>query len=92
MTEERKHAILFAATILLARKLMPTLEKETSDGQIKHYQWRGINQASRILDKIDERWPGEEMAEVAEIIEEPKRWKCLNPNVVGRELLYARFN
>jgi hypothetical protein len=31
MTEERKHAILFAATILWARKLMPTLEVETPD-------------------------------------------------------------
>ncbi len=39
MTEERKHAILFAATILLARKLQPMLEVETSDGLIEHYQW-----------------------------------------------------
>jgi hypothetical protein len=61
MTEERKHAILFAATILLARKLMPTLEEETPDHlAIEHYQWRAIHQASRILEKIDERWPAEE--------------------------------
>jgi hypothetical protein len=29
MTEERKYAILFAATLLAARKLMPVLEDET---------------------------------------------------------------
>lgn len=57
MKEERKHAILFAATVLLARKLMPTLENETPDLEIEHYQWRAIHQASRILDKIDARWP-----------------------------------
>jgi hypothetical protein len=60
MTEERKHAILLAATILLARKLMPMLEVETPDGLIEHYQWRAIHQASRLLEKIDERWPTEE--------------------------------
>jgi hypothetical protein len=60
MSEERKHAILFAATILLARKLQPMLEVETADGQIEHYQWRAIHQASRLLDKIDQRWPAKQ--------------------------------
>ena len=59
MSEERKHAILFAATILLARKMMPMLETETPDALIEHYQWRAIHQASRLLEKIDERWPAE---------------------------------
>jgi hypothetical protein len=57
MTEERKHAILLAATILLARRLQPMLEVDTENGQVEHYQWRAIHQASRILEKIDERWP-----------------------------------
>ena len=57
MTEERKHAILLAATILLARKLQTTLETEALDYQIEHYQWRAIHQASRLLDKMDQRWP-----------------------------------
>lgn len=56
MTEERKHAILFAATILLARKLQPMLEVDTENRVIEHYQWRAIHQASRILEKIDQRW------------------------------------
>ncbi len=59
MTEERKHAILLAATILLARKLQPTLETEAPDHLIEHYQWRAIHQASRILEKIDEKWPAD---------------------------------
>lgn len=61
MTEERKHAILFAATILAARKLMPVLEDETPnmgrDFWTKQYVNRAIEQAARILEKIDERWP-----------------------------------
>jgi hypothetical protein len=65
MTEERKHAILFAATILLARKLQPMLEVETADGVIEHYQWRTIHQVSRLLEKIDQRWPAEAKTEAA---------------------------
>ena len=57
MTEERKHAILTAATILLARKLQPMLETEIENPIIEHYQGRAIHQASRLLDKIDQRWP-----------------------------------
>jgi hypothetical protein len=43
MTEERKHAILLAATILLSRKLQPMIEVETADSVIEHYQWRAIH-------------------------------------------------
>lgn len=61
MTEERKHAILFAATLLSARKLMPMLEEETQNMAREfwttHYVSRAIEQAAKILEKIDERWP-----------------------------------
>lgn len=57
MTEERKHAILFAATLLCARKVQPYLEGEGANCLTEHYIWRAIEQASRIADKIDERWP-----------------------------------
>jgi hypothetical protein len=54
MTEERKHAILFAATILAARKL--------NDAEIKPWAREyaitdAIEKANRILEKIDEKWP-----------------------------------
>ena len=59
MTEERKHAILFAATLLCARKVQPYLEGEGANMLTEHCIWRAIEQASRIADKIDERWPAE---------------------------------
>ncbi|HKW35859.1 MAG TPA: hypothetical protein VJN92_22830 [Candidatus Acidoferrum sp.] len=60
MTEERKHAILFAATILAARKLneigtkpCPARECAISDA---------ISNAELMLKRIDERWQGEKKA------------------------------
>ena len=54
--DERKYAILFAATILAARKLYeigakpcPARECAIADA---------IENAKRILEKIDGRWPG----------------------------------
>ncbi len=60
MTEERKHAILFAATILAARKL--------NDSEIKPWAREyaitdAIEKASRILEKIDEKWPADAPAQ-----------------------------
>jgi hypothetical protein len=53
MDEQRKYAILFAATILAARKL--------NDPDIKPWGIEvaisdAIGKAQRILEKIDERW------------------------------------
>jgi len=57
MDEQRKYAILFAATILAARKLneigdrpCPARECAIADA---------IENAERILEKIDERWPSQ---------------------------------
>ena len=56
MTEERKLAILFAATILAARKLIdmdpnkPTMAKG-------FFVDRAIEDAAFILERIDARWP-----------------------------------
>jgi len=58
MTEERKHAILFAATLLSARKLIeldpdkPTMAKQ-------FFVDRAIEDAAFILERIDHRWPTE---------------------------------
>jgi len=54
MNEQRKFAILFAATILAARKL--------NDPDIKSWGIQvaitdAIGKAQSILEKIDERWP-----------------------------------
>jgi hypothetical protein len=61
MTEERKHAILFAATLLSARKLLPMMEEDRTSMAIDYftetYVKKAIEQAAYILEKIDERWP-----------------------------------
>jgi hypothetical protein len=50
MTEERKHAILFAATLLCARRLIESIEPDI-------YVDRAIQEAEFILERIDKRWP-----------------------------------
>jgi hypothetical protein len=56
MTEERKFAILFAATLLSARKLMDLESDRPSPAKLYTVD-RAISLAAFILGKIDERWP-----------------------------------
>jgi hypothetical protein len=56
MTEERKFAILFAATILAARKLIdmdPNKPNMAKGFFVDH----AIDDAAFILERIDVRWP-----------------------------------
>lgn len=59
MTEERKHAILFAATILAARKLN---DSGNTPWEIECAIIDAIQKAEHILEKIDARWPRSEKA------------------------------
>ena len=63
MDEQRKHAILFAAALLCARKLLPLMETDHPDPSqeflTEHYRWRAVEQAHRLLEIIDKRWPAE---------------------------------
>jgi hypothetical protein len=66
MDEQRKHAILFAATLLCARKLMPLMEDNPDTSKellTEHYRWRAVEQAHRLLEIIDKRWPAEKASE-----------------------------
>ena len=54
MDEQRKYAILFAATILAARKLN---DPEGKPWGIECAISDAIGKADRILAKIEERWP-----------------------------------
>ncbi len=68
MTEERKHAILFAATLLSARKIIEVIENDDPMNMgrafwMDKYLNKAIEQASKILEKIDERWPAEGVSE-----------------------------
>ena len=55
MTEERKHAILFAATLLCARKLIETIESDKPNLAKQHFVDRATEEAEFILKRIDKR-------------------------------------
>lgn len=73
MTEERKHAILLATTILTARKLQPLLEEDFEKGKpnmgtefwAEVYTKHAIGRAAHILDLIDQKWPDRSCSEDA---------------------------
>ena len=56
ISEERKYAILFAATLLAARKLID-LDPYKPNMAKGFFVDRAIDDAVFILEKIDERWP-----------------------------------
>jgi hypothetical protein len=56
MTEERKFAILFAATILSARKLLD-MDPDKPSMAKGFFVDRAIDDAVFILERIDARWP-----------------------------------
>jgi len=58
MTEERKHAILFAATLLCARKMIETIESDKPNFAEEYFVDRAIRKVEFILERIEKRWPG----------------------------------
>jgi hypothetical protein len=56
MTEERKYAILFAATILAARKLIE-MDPNKPNMAKGYFVDKAIEDAAFILERIDKRWP-----------------------------------
>jgi hypothetical protein len=56
MTEERKLPILFAATLLSARKLMH-MESDKLNMAKGYIVDKAIEDAAFILERIDKRWP-----------------------------------
>ena len=56
MTEERKHAILFAATLLSARKLID-MDPNKPNMAKGYFVDKAIEDAVFILERIDKRWP-----------------------------------
>jgi hypothetical protein len=57
MTEERKHAILFAATLLCARKLIDVIESDKPNFAKDYFVQKAINEAAFVMEKIDKKWP-----------------------------------
>jgi hypothetical protein len=61
MTEERKFAILFAVTILSARKLLD-MDSDKPSMAKGFFVDRAIDDAAFILERIDARWPSNPIA------------------------------
>jgi hypothetical protein len=59
MEEQRKYAILFAATLLCARKLIETIESDKPNLAKEYFVDKAIREAEFILERIDKRWPAE---------------------------------
>ncbi|MGB2677570.1 MAG: hypothetical protein WAN12_10865 [Candidatus Acidiferrum sp.] len=57
MTEERKHAILFAATLLCARKLIETIDSDRPNMAKEYFVDCAIKEAEFVLDRIDKKHP-----------------------------------
>jgi hypothetical protein len=57
MTEERKHAILFAATLLCARKMIETMESDKPNYAEQYWVDKAVEKAAFILERIDKKWP-----------------------------------
>ena len=55
MTEERKYAVLLAATLLCAGKLME-LDDRPSPAKVAAVE-NAISQAAFIMERIDRKWP-----------------------------------
>ena len=56
MTEDRKYAILFAATLLCARKLIETMESDRPNFAKQYFVDKAIDEAAFILERIDRKW------------------------------------
>ena len=57
MTEERKHAILIAATLLCARKMIETIESDKPNFAEEYWVDKAVSKAAFILERIDKKWP-----------------------------------
>jgi hypothetical protein len=56
MTEERKFAILMAATILSARRIQESMMSNKPDMAKQFYIDKAIEEAAFILEGIDRKW------------------------------------
>jgi len=57
MTEERKHAILFAATLPSARRLIENIESDKPHLNEQYFIDRAIAKAVQVLERIDAKFP-----------------------------------
>ena len=63
MEEQRKYAILFAATLLCARKLIETIKSDKPNFAKQYFFDKGIQEVAFVLERIDKRRPAEGVRE-----------------------------
>jgi len=56
MTEQRKHAILFAATLLSARRLIENIESDKPHLNEQYFIDRAIAKVVLVLERIDAKY------------------------------------
>jgi hypothetical protein len=57
VTEDRKHVILFAATLLCARQLIETIDSDKLNMAEQHFVEKAIQEVASVSEKIDNKWP-----------------------------------
>ena len=57
MEEQRKHAILFAATLLCVQKLNESIESDKPNLAKQYFVDKAIQEAEFILERIDKKHP-----------------------------------
>ena len=57
MTEDRKYAILFAATLLCAWKMIEIMDSDKPNFAKQYFVDKAIDEAAFILERIDRKWP-----------------------------------
>jgi len=57
MTEDRKYAILFAATLLCARKMIEIMDSDKPNFAKQYFVDKAVDEAAFILERIDKKFP-----------------------------------
>lgn len=57
MTEERKHAILFAATLLCARKLIESIQSDKPDLSKTYFVDKAVEEVAFVMERIEKKFP-----------------------------------
>jgi hypothetical protein len=57
MEEQRKHAILFAATIPCARKIIDSMDLDKPNMSKQFFIDRAIQEVEFVLERIDKKFP-----------------------------------
>ena len=73
MTEERKSAILFAATILSARKLAELENPDKPSPKKIATVETAIRQAAYILGEIGKKWPSKAASSLRQLADSPQK-------------------